>query len=105
MKEACLKLNLKPHKSGLNATEKDPDMWGPGDIEGHLGRDGRYYLLDFSRACPPECPLPNQPMEKGSLFFKLLRPELVRGNRAPLSSDALTRWGMNDPSKFVDLKP
>jgi len=32
-------------------------LYGPGDIEGHLGRDGKFYLLDFSRLFPPEAPL------------------------------------------------
>ena len=27
-----------------------------GDIEGHLGTDGKYYLLDFARTMPPEAP-------------------------------------------------
>jgi hypothetical protein len=104
IKEGCQKLNLKPHKSGLEPKSTDPDQYGPGDIEGHLGKDGRFYMLDFARLMPPECPLPNQIIEKGSLFFKLLRPELVRGNCVPLSSDALTRWGMGDPHRMSHNK-
>jgi hypothetical protein len=26
------------------------------DIEGHMGTDGRFYLLDFARVAPPEPP-------------------------------------------------
>lgn len=101
MKSVCEKLNLKSHKSGMSPLPDDPDMWGPGDIEGHVGHDSRLYILDYARVFPPECPLPNQIMEKGSLFFKLLRPELVRSNKVPLSSDSLTRWGMGDPNKNI----
>ena len=46
-------LNLKPHVVG-----KSEILASVGDLEGHLGRDGRYYILDFSRAFPPECPNP-----------------------------------------------
>ncbi len=28
----------------------------PGDIEGHKGSDGKYYVLDFGRVMPPEAP-------------------------------------------------
>jgi hypothetical protein len=44
--------NLKKHTVGK---ERVPII-GPGDIEGHLGTDGRYYLLDFARLMPPEAP-------------------------------------------------
>ena len=33
-------------------------IYGPGDIEGHLGNDGQYYMVDFGRTFPPEAPLP-----------------------------------------------
>lgn len=29
----------------------------PGDLEGHKGLDGRYYLLDVARLFPPEAPV------------------------------------------------
>jgi hypothetical protein len=94
-------MNLKGHKAGLNPKPEDLDQYGPGDIEGHHGTDGRFYMLDFARLMPPECPLPGQMREKGSLFFQLLRPELVKSNPVPLSSDALTGWGMKDPNRFA----
>lgn len=31
-------------------------LWSPADLEGHQGRDGKFYLLDFSRVLPPETP-------------------------------------------------
>jgi hypothetical protein len=46
-------LNLKGHICGL---QDGPQVFlhGPADLEGHLGNDGRYYLLDFARLFPPE---------------------------------------------------
>lgn len=29
------------------------EIYGPGDIEGHLGSDGNFYLIDFGRVCGP----------------------------------------------------
>jgi hypothetical protein len=63
--QAARFLNLKEHKVG------DKNIYGAGDTEGthnltpqctetmdffsgHLGGDHRYYVLDFSRAFPPE---------------------------------------------------
>ena len=64
---------------------------GPADIEGHLGKDGRYYVLDFARLMPPEAP-PSRPLgyESRSVFFRFLRPELVIRHPSRLSSDAFT---------------
>ncbi len=59
---------------------------GPVDLEGHRGKDGRYYLLDFARLFPAERPT----REKENMhIYKLLRSEFVRsyGGR-PLCSDA-----------------
>lgn len=28
-------------------------IYGPADIEGHIGRDGRNYIIDLARVCPP----------------------------------------------------
>ena len=32
------------------------EIHGAGDVEGHLGLDGKYYVVDFSRCLPPEAP-------------------------------------------------
>ena len=70
-----------------------------GDIEGHKGKDGRYYLLDFSRSMPPEAPefgyshlhhpslthahslakisKDGRPIYPRGVFYRMLRPELV----------------------------
>lgn len=62
-------------------------------MEGHIGEDGRMYLLDFSRLFPPERPLPNAP--RFMYLCRLLRPEFVKiysENFGPLSSDAYSRF-------------
>jgi hypothetical protein len=51
MEKAGKALNLQAH------IVKNKILYGPGDIEGHLGCDGKFYLLDFSRLFPPEAPL------------------------------------------------
>eukprot|EP01127_Copromyxa_protea_P002621 TRINITY_DN1255_c0_g3_i1.p1 TRINITY_DN1255_c0_g3~~TRINITY_DN1255_c0_g3_i1.p1 ORF type:complete len:1791 (-),score=341.55 TRINITY_DN1255_c0_g3_i1:71-5443(-) len=94
-------LNLAPHHVG-----DQPEMlYLCGDIEGHIGQDGKYYCLDFARVFPPEylpedekqsvieCLLPCTPQKPTSEFlYKLLRPELVKGNEEPLNSDSLSMF-------------
>jgi hypothetical protein len=43
MKQAGKQLNLASHVVGKNGTK----IFGPGDIEGHLGTDGKFYVIDF----------------------------------------------------------
>jgi hypothetical protein len=49
-------------------------MYSACDLEGHVGVDGKLYLLDFSRVMPPERP---QGLKMEHLF-RLLRPEFVK---------------------------
>ena len=86
MKEVAEKLNLKGHNTG----QKKVTVYGPGDIEGHLGKDGKFYVLDFGRVFPPEAP---DPPGSRKIFYCLLRPEFVRAYPIPLSSDAFSCWG------------
>lgn len=59
--EASAILNLKPHSvigGGVDEQSGAPkaSSWlisSPCDLEGHVGKDGRSYLLDFSRHMPP----------------------------------------------------
>lgn len=52
MQKAAAILNIKPHVVGMrNQTDI---LYAPTDIEGHIGSDGRYYVLDTARICPPE---------------------------------------------------
>ncbi len=48
-------LNLKKH----TVSKKKVPIVGPGDIEGHKGLDGRYYLLDYARLMPSQAPIPS----------------------------------------------
>ena len=65
-------LNLKEH--GCTSTSVGTKRLNSAlDLEGHKGRDGRYYLLDFSRAMPPAEPVPGI---RGGYLFQLLRPEV-----------------------------
>ena len=91
MGRIALHLNLKPHyvqdKSG-----KQTLLYGPFDIEGHRGTDGRVYLVDFHRVFPPEPTQASTHLQlKNAHLYRLLRPELVRSNEKPLSSDAYVR--------------
>jgi hypothetical protein len=97
MKQAGEALNLKGHIAGFAKYQVNL-CYGPGDIECHLGKDGKFYVLDFARTFPPEAILPGTTPQKGQILFKLLRPELVKSNPVPLSSDSFTGFGMGDPA-------
>lgn len=43
---------------------------------GHKGTDGRFYLIDFSRAFPPTAPSAGN-KEKNAFLYQLFRPEFV----------------------------
>ena len=77
-----------------------------GDIELHMGSDGRMYLIDLARAFPPEDPkvVRHLPVSGQPLLFRLLRPELLQRMKgdhacAPLNPDAFTRWSSGDKDK------
>jgi hypothetical protein len=80
-------LHLKPHQVGASNPQL---LYSCGDIEGHVGKDGRFYLLDFSRSLPPEYQRDNN----GSFdhLFKRLRPELLHLYNVCLNPDALTSF-------------
>jgi hypothetical protein len=88
--EASRRLNLKPHLIGT--PEKMWPIHSPCDLEGHLGSDGRKYLLDFSRHMPPiraskEFVTWNAP---NMHLYRLLRPEFVASYEKPLCADAFS---------------
>ena len=58
-------------------------------VQGHKCRDGRYYLMNLARICPPD--LPNLELGSGEIDTHLLRPELVQSLPKPLSADAYSR--------------
>lgn len=91
LKHVAAELGLKLHKAGKEPNAKF--LYTPVDMEGHIGEDGRLYLLDFSRLFPPERPLPSAP--RFMYLCRLLRPEFVKiysENFGPLSSDAYSRF-------------
>ena len=89
MKNCAKVLNLKGHFAGIRSDSRQ-FMYGPCDLEGHLGKDGKLYVIDLARLFPPETPDRKTP---GSFLYKLLRPELVKRFSVPLSSDAFTLFG------------
>jgi len=117
MRTAAEKLNLKPHKLKEFSSGKLKTLAMPVDIEGHLGTDGRFYvvgnwiqssvlplscaLLDIARLFPPTTP---QSKRRGCYLYRLMRPEFVRQYQLPLSSDAFSRFGMYDPESDLHNK-
>jgi Clustered mitochondria/Translation initiation factor eIF3 subunit 135 len=92
-------LNLAQHRVGPpSRPSAQAAICLPVDIEGHKGRDGKLYALDFARVFPPEYPLPSAP--RNAIFYNLLRPELVRSNAVALSSDALSKFGWHDKMRL-----
>lgn len=77
---SCLaeQLNIAEHQVG------NVRLAGPGDVEGHRGADGRFYLIDLARVFPPQAPLRSR-TDRRHVFYELLRPEFVRNwTRQPL---------------------
>lgn len=70
-------------------------LYGPADIEGHKGKDGRFYLIDFARCSPPESTAVSKNQNKRAIFFQLLRPEFLRLYGKNLSCDTYSGF---DPS-------
>jgi hypothetical protein len=100
MQRAAERINLKGHVTGYAKHKKM--IYGPGDIEGHLGTDGRYYVVDFGRTLPPEDPRIRRDATKRSIFYHLLRSELVKANPVPLCSDAYSSWNSDDNEQIRD---
>ncbi|PRP83340.1 hypothetical protein PROFUN_09321 [Planoprotostelium fungivorum] len=79
-------LNLAPHQ--VRNTSPEHIFYTPVDLEVHVGSDGRFYMIDFSRMFPPETPRVESKMGH---MFRLLRPEFVKNYPIPLCSDAHSR--------------
>lgn len=88
MEKAGRQMNIKGHLAGKNG---DAFLYAPTDIEGHLGRDRRFYVLDFARTFPPATP--NIQTHPRGFLYQLLRPEFVFAYHKPLSSDAFMVFG------------
>ena len=48
-------------------------LWSAADVEGHLGLDGQFYLLDFSRTLPPTHPDPKKRLPH---LYEMFRSEV-----------------------------
>ncbi|KAL6065374.1 Clu domain-containing protein [Balamuthia mandrillaris] len=72
------------------------------DVEGHRGRDGRYYLIDMARYFPPTAP--NKSL-KGGFLFQLLRPEFMKNySKALLCPDSYSGfWLQNKKQHNADV--
>lgn len=89
-------LNLKQHQCQKTVLSL------AADVEGHLGTDGVFYLLDTARTFPCEAPSKAHAV-KGGHLFRLLRPDFVVNfwKKGPLSSDAWSGFGRGDPEQPV----
>ena len=77
----------------------------PIDLEGHLGSDGRYYILDFARTLPPVYPEPHiRARRTKSFLYELFRPEFVKTYPKPLCSDGFSDFLSHDPNKITLLR-
>lgn len=82
---------------------RDKRLYAAGDIEAHMGKDGRRYLVDLARTFPPEDPgcSSHLPHVHSSVFFRLHRAAFMEYLKSkhdnakfpPLSSDAYSLWG------------
>eukprot|EP01122_Echinamoeba_exundans_P013600 TRINITY_DN5967_c0_g1_i1.p1 TRINITY_DN5967_c0_g1~~TRINITY_DN5967_c0_g1_i1.p1 ORF type:complete len:1302 (+),score=258.45 TRINITY_DN5967_c0_g1_i1:29-3934(+) len=66
------------------------------DVEGHQGKDGRFYLVDTARVLPPANPIKDKP---NSFLWNMLRPELVKSNPDPLSADSFSGFFLENKLK------
>ncbi|PRP82048.1 hypothetical protein PROFUN_03738 [Planoprotostelium fungivorum] len=95
MKRAASHLNLKAHVAGVSGRMI---IYGPVDIEVHLGSDQRYYLIDAARTFAPTTPMMDI---KSCYLWQLFRPEFVKSNPVPLSSDAFSPSDREDPDRMT----
>jgi hypothetical protein len=69
------------------------------DIEGHIGKDNRAYLVDFARLWPPTTPRSGV---KGDFLVNQMRPEFVKTYKIPLCPDSFSGFGIENKSKHND---
>jgi hypothetical protein len=77
IKQTNKQTNKQTHTHTHTQTCRGIKIYGPGDIEGHLGYDAKFYVVDLARVFPPQAPDPNDP-DKRAVFYRVLRPEHVR---------------------------
>eukprot|EP01126_Amoeba_proteus_P011640 TRINITY_DN1473_c0_g1_i18.p1 TRINITY_DN1473_c0_g1~~TRINITY_DN1473_c0_g1_i18.p1 ORF type:complete len:812 (+),score=196.67 TRINITY_DN1473_c0_g1_i18:740-3175(+) len=94
LKKAAKILNLQEHVCGVSKNNTKL-LNTATDLEGHIGLDGRLYIIDFSRSFPPEAP--NSKFER-SYLYRLLRPEFVKQYKEKLCPDAFSNFIIDDPN-------
>lgn len=89
MRSISISLNLKPHLVSDQTTRSLVQIDSCADLEGHLGTDGRLYVLDTARVMPAEGPMdlvegseegeltPRWPKVKAAHLVYQLRPKVV----------------------------
>jgi len=92
LKNVSQVLNLKGHWAGVGFSKCF--LYAPCDIEGHLGKDGKLYMVDTARLFPCEDPTPKSSHD--CFLTQLLRPEFVCNWLFPLSSDAFSKFGASN---------
>ncbi len=108
-------LHLCPHTVQARSRTHSRVLYTAADMEGHLGTDGRFYLLDCARAMPPTAPrVGEHPSRYLSYHFRFLscvyvfqnlmiffcRPEAMRRwTGPPLSPDAFSNFKAVSPEE------
>lgn len=82
-------LNVKPHAVLERSTNRQVEVYTAADVEGHLDRRGRFFMLDLSRTLPPCRPLTDT---KNAYLFQHFRPQFVQSYPLPLCSDGYSRF-------------
>jgi hypothetical protein len=93
LQQTALKLNIAPHTcKGRKDNVAPPMTYCSSEIKIFKGTDGDFYMQDFWRSFPSECPeeTPHfQPEPRGqSVYWRQLRPEFCRRYKNALSPDA-----------------
>eukprot|EP01126_Amoeba_proteus_P011855 TRINITY_DN14848_c0_g1_i2.p1 TRINITY_DN14848_c0_g1~~TRINITY_DN14848_c0_g1_i2.p1 ORF type:complete len:324 (-),score=42.48 TRINITY_DN14848_c0_g1_i2:2-973(-) len=110
MKRAAKALNIKGHFVWSNEGKHKCFLSAPVNLEIHKGTDKCFYMVDTARLFPPAANLKKegrflkQPHreQKNKHLYQLLRPELVKSNQLPLSSDAGSKLGKDKHQREHD---
>lgn len=90
--QAAKKINLRLHYVRL-PDGREIEISGPADLEGHLGIDNKFYILDFARTMPPSYADESVWQKlKFRHLFQLLRPEILSTWGEPLCSDSFSMF-------------
>lgn len=96
VREASMGMGLKPHWVRNGAGERE--IASCVDLEGHKGKDGRMYLIDFSRALPPAAK-DKEALPVGDRCLPSATKQRRRSN-AP-SESCVCVWGMSPRLAFL----